>query len=414
MTLTLSGSQFDDSSQPQLVDSAGATIKPLSVSYTDPGLISATFNLTGLPTGAADVQVVNSGGATRTLPHGFTIIAGQPGQLVTSLSAPSGVREGRSFTVTIDYRNAGNTDLLAPVLHLAVTGPGLLSFTSDSNSGSTSLDLIAVNPQGPAGILPPGAQGSLTVYATSTSTGTPTFQLTKGQYPAVPIDWTDAGPLIRPPGLTDAFWAGLVGQVQQDIGSTWDGYQRVLAQDTTLLPAGDGLNYSLENVVQLEYTRALTVLYPSVTGRLFLGDTSHPLGNVDIQLYDSATETAYQAYSLSDGSFLLPSVNAGTYDLQFGGFVPTGTAQLVVGSSGLGNVQLVVAPAGSITGSVVESPGGVPARNVVVTAVAAQRTGRRSPPEPASTGRTRSIRCRRVSTTSRPAVAHSPTPSIRV
>jgi hypothetical protein len=293
---------------------------------------------------------------------------------VTTISAPSGERAGRSFTVTINYRNAGNTDLLAPVMHLAVTSPGLLSFTSDLSAGTTGLDLIAVNPNGPAGILPPGAQGSLTVYATSTGTGTSTFQLSLGQYPAVPIDWAAAGPIIRPPGLTDAFWTALLGQLQHDIGSTWDLYQRTLAQDTTLLPAGDGLDYSLVDVNQLEYTRALSILYPSVTGHLFLGDTSHPLGNVDVQLIDSATNTAYQAFSLSDGSFLIPSVSAGTYALQFSGFVPTTTAELVVGSLGLGNVQLVVAPAGSITGGVVESPGGAPVGNVVVTAVAADGT----------------------------------------
>jgi hypothetical protein len=374
VTITISGAQFDGKSQPQLVDSAGATIKPLQVDYTDSGLVSATFDLTGLPTGAADVQVVNSGGATATLPHGFNVSAGQPGQLVTSLSAPSAVREGRSFAVTIDYSNVGDTDLLAPVLHLAVSSPGEISFSPDLSSVSTGLDLIAVNPAGPAGVLPPGAHGSLTVYATSTSTGTPTFQLTQGLYPAVPIDWAAAGALIRPAGLTDAFWTALLGQLQQDIGATWDAYQRVLARDTTLLPAGEGLNYSQKDVLKLEYLRALSILYPSVTGQVFLGDTSHPLGNVDIQLFDSTTNTAYDAVSLNDGSFLIPSVSAGTYDVHFGGFVSTGTTQLVVGSAGLANVQFVVAPGGRITGSVIEGPGGVPAQGLVVTAEAADGT----------------------------------------
>ena len=73
----------------RLVDSAGTTIDPQAVYFTDSGLLSATFDLRNRPLGAADVQVVNPANAVATLPGGFTIVAGAAGRLTTNVVAPS-------------------------------------------------------------------------------------------------------------------------------------------------------------------------------------------------------------------------------------------------------------------------------------------------------------------------------------
>src|SRR5262249_35361059 len=86
VALTITGARVDVSTRLRLIDSGGGTITPSQVYFTDSGTISATFDLTGHPAGPADVQVVNTGNATTTLPHGFNIIVGKPGQLVTSVS----------------------------------------------------------------------------------------------------------------------------------------------------------------------------------------------------------------------------------------------------------------------------------------------------------------------------------------
>ena len=366
-TISINGAQFNANSQPQLVDSAGGTIKPTNVYFTDSGLISATFDLTGHPTGLADVQVVNSGGATQTLPHAFNIIAGQPGRLVTSLSAPSAVRLGREFQVSINYTNAGDSDLLAPVLHLGVTSPGELSLTSDVSGAATGLDLIAVNPNGPAGILPPGASGQITVYAASTGAGTPTFQLTQASYPATPIDWADAGPLINPGNLASAVWNSLLPQLETVIGNTWDAYQKEISADATLMSASRGFNYSLHDVLNVAFDKALAGFNTYVSGTLFQTDAAHPLSGATIWL-NSSTQ-AFRAFSSTDGSFLFPSLPSGSYTVTVDGFVLNGAASLTVGSASQSNVSLVVAPAGTITGSVSISPTGAPLANAMVTAV---------------------------------------------
>ncbi len=372
VTLSIYGAQFDDNSQPQLVDSAGVTIKPLAVYYTDSGLISATFDLTGLPTGAAGVQVVNTGGATETLPAGFKIIAGSPGQLVTNLSAPSSVRLGRDFTITVQYANDGDTDLLAPVMHLSGLGFSELSFTPDMSNPATSLDLVGVNSTGPAGILPPGSQGSVTIYGEATSTGQDDFHLSIGEYPAVPIDWSAIKPLIQPldSNLSDAEWDALFAQLQTDIGPTWNDYQQAVSTDATLFPAAMGANDSLENLLQLNVDQAFDKLYPGVSGELSLGDATDPLGGATVRLYDQAgVLEELDTVSLNDGSFDIPFVPAGTYTVAVDGYVVGGTGSVTVGATGMTGLQLSVTPGATIEGGVVQTAGGAPATDEPVYAV---------------------------------------------
>ncbi len=369
VTLSINGAQFDGNSQPQLVDSAGVTIKPLAVYYTDSGLISATFNLTGLPTGAADVQVVNTGGATETLSHGFNITAGKPGELVTSISAPSGVRVGRGFTVTVNYQNVGATDLLAPVLVVSGNGSAELSFYSDFSNPATSLDLIAINPNGPAGILPPGASGSLTIYGTSSTTGSVTLQVSTAQYPAAPIDYAELASIVKPPNLTAAQFAAIYPQLQAQIGTSWSGYVAALSRDATLLPPPLGLNYDLQAVFNLEVNKARAALSQSVSGQIFLNDTAHPLSAASIVLTGRTTGQVFITNALTDGSFLVSGLVPDTYDVSLKEYQLAAPVTVVVGSGNVTGVSIVAVPGGVISGSIVQSDSGAPLPNVPVAAV---------------------------------------------
>ena len=369
VTLTIQGAQFDSSSKPQLVDSAGVTIKPLDVFYSTPGKISATFDLSGHPTGEAAVQVVNTGGMTETLPHGFNIIPAQPGELVTSISAPSGARVGRSFTVTVDYQNVGGTDLLAPVLVVSGTGSAELSFYPDFSNPATSLDLIAINPNGPAGILPPGASGSLTIYGTSTTAGNVTFQVSTAQYPAAPIDYTGLASTVKPAGLTSTQFATLYSQLQAQIGTSWSGYVTALSRDATLLPPSLGLNYDLRAVFNLEVVKARAAMSRSVSGQIFLNDATHPLGAASIVLTGRTTGQVFITNALTDGSFLLSGVVPDTYDVSLKEYQLAAPISVVVGSGNSTGVSLVAVKGGVISGSIVEGDFGAPVPDLPVAVV---------------------------------------------
>jgi hypothetical protein len=376
VTLAIYGAQFTTSSQPELVDSAGATIMPLNVYYGDSGLISATFDLTGHPAGAADVQVVNGTNVVAKLPQSFTILAGAPGQLQASFDSPSAVRVDRVVPITIHYSNTGGSDLPAAILELDSTSPIQLSFDSDMDSPSTSLSLIAVNPNAPAGFLPPGAQGSITVYAEATTDGQGSISLSQDTYPAGPIDWAQIEPEIRPAGISDAAWNPIFAQIQQDMGSTWASFENALAQDATLFARGqdndgDDVSYNLQNVFQLEVDNAMAKVNPSASGKAFLGDSAHPLVGATITLQDQATNTLYFTVTRTDGSYVFPLVSPGTYALQSTSFVLGSDVTVTVARHGVTVPDLTFLPTGSVAGNVNGDPTGAPLANVSITATAA-------------------------------------------
>lgn len=372
VTLTISGSQFDANSHPQLMTTGGITIQPQAVYYIDSGLISATFDMTGAPTGAATMQVINTGNVTQSLPQAFNIIAGKSGTLTTNISTPDAVRRGRTYAITIEYANTGDTDLLAPILNVTGANSDPLSFSTDFTDATNSLTLIGVNPNGPAGVLPPGAHGTITIYAAANTSGSNHLQLTIGGYPGLPMDWEGIEPLIRPDGIPVDQWQNFVGHLAANIGDTWDDFARVISRDATLLPSTLGRNTSLTDVFQLEIAKVKGQLQPALTGHVYLGDTNRPLGNATIVLGVPETGAIYFATSLTDGSFLIPFIDAGTYEVEIQGFI-TGTTQIVVGDDGLSNVQFVAASAGTISGRIVNSQGAaIP--GIVVAAAAEDGT----------------------------------------
>jgi Carboxypeptidase regulatory-like domain/CARDB len=367
VTITVNGSDFDANSQPQLIDSAGKLITPVKTYYLSPGQIAATFNLSGHATGAASVQVVESGIVKASEPKAFTINSGQSGQLVTNLTVASAVRVGRTFTIEVQYRNVGNTDLLAPALNLEADGPTQISLYSDLRFLSNEVDLVGVNSVGPAGILPPGASGTITVYGTATASGNTTYSLNVGTYVPGPIDWASIAPTLEPSNMTAQQFAPILAQVEQDVGSTWADYQADIASNTTLMPSGYLLNYSLMDNYEFEIEKAEGLLSPTVTGTVYLGDTNHPAGSVPIDLVDPTTGNAYSTISLTDGTFVIPDVPPATYDVTFGNDMETTPSTLVVGSSPV-TTQFVVSPGGSISGSVMLAGAGEPLADEVVTA----------------------------------------------
>jgi len=369
VTITVKGAQFDDHSQPRLVDSVGGTLNPTQVYFTDSGMISATFDLTGHPTGLADIQVVNTGNVVTTLPDSFNVVAGASGRLATSVIVPDRVRVGRDFKIVVEYGNEGGTDILAPVMHLQNDGASPISLFPDMGDSSNAVELVGINPEMPAGVLPPGSRGRITVYAHATTAGADNFQLFIGQYPAVPFDWSAIGPLIRPENISDGDWNALFAQIQTDFGNSWNAFPGIVSRDATLLPSNTANNYCLKRILGIETQKAVAALHPSVEGRLFLTDTAHPLADVGILLDDSSAGEGYRAVSFSDGSFLFPSLQPGTYNVSFEGFLPATPLQLTIAQNDVNGAQWVVSPAGGISGSVVISSTGTPVQDLLVAAI---------------------------------------------
>jgi hypothetical protein len=369
VTLTLSGAQFDGTSVPKLHLASGATLTPQSIYFSDSGLLAATFDVPANAVGSADVQVFN-GAALTTFGTPITIASGGEAHVQTNLAVPTRLRLDRDYTFTFTYTNTGLLDAAAPIFEIT-SSKDLLSIFPDRHDASTVLDLVGLGLNYPAGILPPGASATITIYSHTQPVGgaNEIDSSVAGAYTGA-LDWNAIGPVIRPAGLSDAEWNPLLVKLRQRIGETWESFRAAITNDASLFPSERGSGLLLKEVFALEVERAVADLHTSVSGHLFLRDAMHPAGNVELRLYDMATGKSFETVSLNDGTFTFPIVDPGSYEVLFSGFIAAGSPQVNVSANDVTG-DFTITPGGVISGSVLLTPRGVPLRDVIVSASAA-------------------------------------------
>ena len=156
-TLELQGGKLTSAMTYQVVDPTGTALTATSVYVVNSSVVYATFNLTGLPTGAYNVQVVSQGLA-KTLVGAVTVEQATAGQVQVTVSGPSYARLGSTVTLTISYTNNTLNDLPAPLLSLS-SSTGEFRLLGQSTWSANSFQVLGISQTGPAGTLAPGYQG---------------------------------------------------------------------------------------------------------------------------------------------------------------------------------------------------------------------------------------------------------------
>ncbi|MCU0594612.1 MAG: carboxypeptidase regulatory-like domain-containing protein [Desulfobacterota bacterium] len=371
VTVTIDGALFDGSSRARIIDSSGKAVEASHVYFANSGAIAATFDLTGSALGMADVQVVTGTGVTTTLSRGFEIVGSVPGTLSAAIEAPSAVRVGRDFKVYVDYRNVGLQDLVAPILRLRVPASvatvGLSEAMADASS---DLWMVGVNADMPAGILPPGASGRITIFGRASAGGSILYSLDLSVVDPQKIDWPALKSSLRPPGLSEAEWNLVFAEIQAVVGEDWEDYGRVISEAANLLTPLRGAPSSLVEIFQLIVDQAQATLRPSVSGFAFLVDGNHPLPNARLTLWDAGTDTLVNTVTLSDGRYLFPDVSPGTYSLAVEGYSMGQPVSVTVGTGDVVVPNIIASERPyAIAGRVFTLPDGMPAAEQLVAAV---------------------------------------------
>ena len=161
ITIPITGTNFTPATTASLT-LGGVTINASAVNFVSASEIDATFNLSGAAVGAYTLQVT-SGGQTVTSPATLQVVAAVAGSLNVTLGTPEFIRPGRIGTIVVNYTNTSNNDMVAPILLVSSTNATVsFSTADDPNSYMQSTQLLAVAPNGPAGILRPGESGQPT------------------------------------------------------------------------------------------------------------------------------------------------------------------------------------------------------------------------------------------------------------
>jgi YD repeat-containing protein len=294
VTVTLQGSDFTPETAVSLVPAAGGTPVSSSVDVPNGSTLYATFDLSGATLGGYSLLVSN-GGPTVTAPGSFTVETGVPGQVVFSLAVPSVMSYLRQEFVTVNYTNVGDTDAPAPLLALVGNDVAIRLPDDTSFDPSGSVQFLAIDANGPAGILPPGYSGSISIpFYSTTDVGHTDIDfnlyeaeeyevvpppappppdagqvvaaimgpIAVGELP-IPLDWSSVESAAQPAGVSAAAWDSVWTNFVAEAGDTAPQFLSVLDGLATYLGDIGSLDQS-----EVDFNRLYGMLINEAAGNL--------------------------------------------------------------------------------------------------------------------------------------------------
>jgi RHS repeat-associated protein len=246
-TFELGGGQLNSNARYLLVGPNSLTLASTAIFFDNPAHLYATFSMLGLAAGSNyGIQVVD-GGKTVTLNDVITVSVGRVGEMEYTLDVPKALRVGKSGKVTINYRNAGTTDVVAPLMSLTSNGASINQIAPACSGCSPDFKMVyeslmntgyvlGINNEGPAGVLPAGASGSITLNMNPTVTGgTVSFTLNTIANPDEVIDWASMKESLRPAFVPADAWDAIYANFTASAGTTIGQYNAMLANNATYL-----------------------------------------------------------------------------------------------------------------------------------------------------------------------------------
>jgi RHS repeat-associated protein len=259
VTLTLEGVKFSPDAVVSLIAQNGAPLEASTNRWVDSSTIWATFDLRSLTPGAYDVRI-DDDGQSAVEEDGFTVTTGAQGNLEVRLSLPSALRPGQLGVATVEYANIGETDISAPFLTLSADAATLKPSGAEEFSGST-LQFLGINPDGPAGILTPGAKGTFTVmFRPTISGGQVNFTVSELQPSNNTLDWDGLKEAVQPFYVSDEAWEAMWHQYTSGMGQEADDYLITLADNATRLSQLGEYTSNIGELMQFELLQASNVL----------------------------------------------------------------------------------------------------------------------------------------------------------
>jgi RHS repeat-associated protein len=232
-TIRISGAKFTPNDVVSLIREDGTQRQASRIWWKDSTELWATFDLQGLGAGAYDVKV-NNATQTAILDEGFTVTNGAIGNLTVRVDAPSALRPGQAGVVTVNYANTGETDIVAPLLTLTADNANL-RLPDQIESVGTSWQFLGISSEGPAGIIPPGKTGSLSLlFDPLVSNGNVAFSLSQALEDQL-IDWSSLKDQAKPSNISDEAWEVIWQNLIASVGNQASSYQEVLAENATHL-----------------------------------------------------------------------------------------------------------------------------------------------------------------------------------
>jgi len=168
VTIKLSGALLESNMKATL-NKGRVKINAEEIYYFDSSTAYATFDLSYASYGVYSLTVSCNGNAV-TLSDCFTLENTPVGELNVVMNAPSSYQLNSVGSASLRYKNVGNTDIPAPIF--VVSADGVMFKKADAAEFSYDpMVVYGYNSEGPAGILPPGAESVYNFAFKGTTTG---------------------------------------------------------------------------------------------------------------------------------------------------------------------------------------------------------------------------------------------------
>lgn len=219
--------------------------------------VYATFNITGFSMGVYNVRLVDSlTGAVAELASGFEVASGIPGQASLLVTPPRSLRAGENGQLVVHIQNAGNTDIVSPLVSLSSSGRVLIRLLQD-DLGATATSFQSVSSSGPAGILPPGSSTDMRFELMPSIPDDFREEFLVSIIPNLPLPhaYLSEKSTLRPVYVPETVWDTIWDNALIAVGLTWASFQEFasdvvtqmsLVQKRKALSSDDVMEYALK------------------------------------------------------------------------------------------------------------------------------------------------------------------------
>jgi RHS repeat-associated protein len=239
VTIDVVGSGLDPLAEIRLLKAGQADIVASFVSGDGTSnRLTGTVDLTGAATGLWDLVVLNPDGDRAVLPAVFEVLQGGQAQLVLQPRVPEFVRPQRNYVLTLEYSNAGDVDMPAPLIEIDNDKGALMRLDPAEPYRPGPVQVVGLGPEGSEGVLPPGTTLSVPVYFQATTldlTDSIRFEAVEKIGDDTPMDWTVVESAVHPTGMGDDAWQALLTNLQAHVGPTTADYVGSLVDDAVYL-----------------------------------------------------------------------------------------------------------------------------------------------------------------------------------
>ena len=182
------------------------------------------------------------------------------------------------------------------------------------------------------------------------------------------LDWRGILAQIPPAETEAANWSTIYTQLQQSAGTTWGQYIAMLDHYATLLPTSLGDPSNPADLLQLAINQATAAVSTSISGTAVATGPGVVLAGNTITATNSTTGDVFTASILGDGSFVFPTVTAGSYTFTVAGAVIDGNPPPVTVNAGqaVAGVTVLLDAEATLSGVVTAADTGAPVADASV------------------------------------------------